>query len=237
MSYNHLSSGGGGLVAKLHPTLANPTNCTLPGSSVHGIPLARIVEWVAISFSRGSSWPRDQTQVSCIAGRFFYQLSYEGSPTISVDAKKAFDNIEYKFMIKKKKDLQKLAVEENSLSVIKIFYKDHMAYLMGRYWEHFHWDKKRNKFLVCPFLFIIVFEILASGKIKDMKGRELQTWLHIRKNPKSTNRLIELKVNLATSPYTKSVVFLFITKMKYKSLFNNIKKEKIHHLFGITKPR
>lgn len=70
-----------------------------------------------------------------------------------------------------------------------------------------------------------------------MKGRELQTWLHIRKNPKSTNRLIELKVNLATSPYTKSVVFLFITKMKYKSLFNNIKKEKIHHLFGITKPR
>lgn len=70
-----------------------------------------------------------------------------------------------------------------------------------------------------------------------MKGRELQTWLHIRKNPKSTNRLIELKVNLATSPYTKSVVFLFITKMKYKSLFNNIKKEKIYHLFGITKPR
>ena len=103
MSYNHLSSGGGGLVAKLHPTLANPTNCTLLGSYVHGIPQARIVEWVAISFSRGSSWPRDQTQVSCIAGRFFYQLSYEGSPTISVDAKKAFDNIEYKFMIKKKR--------------------------------------------------------------------------------------------------------------------------------------
>ena len=80
-----------------------------------------------------------------------------------------------------------------------------MAYLMGRYWKHCHWDQKRNTFLVCPFLFIIVFEILASGKIKDMKGRELQTWLHIRKNPKSTNKLIELKVNLATSPYTKSV--------------------------------
>ena len=104
-----------------------------PGFSVHGILQARIVEWVAISFSRGSSRPRDQSQVSCIAGRFFYQLSYEGSPTISVDAKKAFDNIEHKFMIKKKKDLQKLAVEENSLSVIKIFSKDHMAYLMGRY--------------------------------------------------------------------------------------------------------
>ena len=41
------------------------------GSSVHGILWARILEWVAISFSRGSSWPRDWTQVSCIAGRFF----------------------------------------------------------------------------------------------------------------------------------------------------------------------
>ena len=43
----------------------------LPGSSVLGILLARILEWVAISFSRGSSWPRDWTEVSCIADRFF----------------------------------------------------------------------------------------------------------------------------------------------------------------------
>ena len=42
-----------------------------PGSSVHGIFQARILEWIAISFSRGSSWPRNWTQVSCIAGRFF----------------------------------------------------------------------------------------------------------------------------------------------------------------------
>ena len=42
-----------------------------PGSSVHGISQARILEWVAISFSRGSSWPRDRTQVSCIADGFF----------------------------------------------------------------------------------------------------------------------------------------------------------------------
>ena len=44
---------------------------SLPGSTVCGILQARILEWVAISFSRGSSWPRDQTQVSCIAGRLF----------------------------------------------------------------------------------------------------------------------------------------------------------------------
>ena len=46
-------------------------DCSLPGFSVHGILQARIVEWVATSFSRGSSWPRNQTQVSCIAGMFF----------------------------------------------------------------------------------------------------------------------------------------------------------------------
>ena len=47
------------------------TQWTLPGSSVHGILQARILEWVAIPFSRDSSWPRDRTRVSCIAGRFF----------------------------------------------------------------------------------------------------------------------------------------------------------------------
>ena len=50
--------------------LCNPMDCSPTGCSVHAIPQARILEWVAISFSRGSSWPRDQTQVSCIASRF-----------------------------------------------------------------------------------------------------------------------------------------------------------------------
>ena len=48
----------------------DPTDCSLPGSSVHGILQAKILEWVAISFSRGSSWPRNWSQVSFIAGRF-----------------------------------------------------------------------------------------------------------------------------------------------------------------------
>ena len=59
------------LVAQSCPTLCNPMHYSLPGSCVHGISQTRILEWVAISFSRGSSQPRDQTQVSCIAGRFF----------------------------------------------------------------------------------------------------------------------------------------------------------------------
>ena len=54
-----------------HLTFCHPMDCSPPGSSVHGILQARILEWAAISFSRGSSWPRDQTRVSCIAGRFF----------------------------------------------------------------------------------------------------------------------------------------------------------------------
>ena len=45
-------------------------DCDLPGSSVHGISQARILEWVAISSSRGSSWPRDWTHISYIAGEF-----------------------------------------------------------------------------------------------------------------------------------------------------------------------
>ena len=45
-------------------------NCSRPGSSVHGISQARILEWVAISFSRGSPRLRNRTQVSCLAGRF-----------------------------------------------------------------------------------------------------------------------------------------------------------------------
>ena len=57
--------------AQSYLTLCDPTDCSPPGSSVHGILQARIQERVAIPFSRGSSPPRDQTQVSCIAGRFF----------------------------------------------------------------------------------------------------------------------------------------------------------------------
>ena len=53
------------------PTLCDPMDCNLPSSSFHGIFQARILEWVAISFSRRSSQPRDWTQVSCIIGRCF----------------------------------------------------------------------------------------------------------------------------------------------------------------------
>ena len=55
-------------------TLYDPMDYNPPGSSVHGIFQPRILEWVAISFSRGSSWPRDRTRVSCIGMQILYHL-------------------------------------------------------------------------------------------------------------------------------------------------------------------
>ena len=59
------------LVAQSCPALFDSMDCSPPGSCVHEILQTTILEWVAISFSRGSSLPRDQTGVSCTAGRFF----------------------------------------------------------------------------------------------------------------------------------------------------------------------
>ena len=69
------------------PTLCSPVDCSPPGSSVHGIFQARILEWVAISFSRGSSHPRDQNHLSCISCIGWWvpwQLSRQGIPNTSI---------------------------------------------------------------------------------------------------------------------------------------------------------
>ena len=69
-------------VAQSCLTLWDPMDCSLPCSCVHGIFQARVLEWVAISFSRRSSWPRDWTWVSRIVGRHLNHLSYQGSPCL-----------------------------------------------------------------------------------------------------------------------------------------------------------
>ena len=66
-------------VTQLCPSLNNPKDYT-----VHGILQARILEWVAFPFSRGSSQPRDQTQVSCLAGRFFTSWATKSPFTVHV---------------------------------------------------------------------------------------------------------------------------------------------------------
>ena len=67
-------------VAQSCLTLCDPVDCSLPGSSVNGILQARILEWVAISFSRGSSHPRDRTHVSWITGRCFNLWAIREAP-------------------------------------------------------------------------------------------------------------------------------------------------------------
>ena len=64
------------------PTLCDPMDCNLPGSSVHGILQARILEWVSIPFSnfQGNFLTQGLTRVSYIEGGFFYHVSYQGRP-------------------------------------------------------------------------------------------------------------------------------------------------------------
>ena len=68
------------------PTLREPVDCSPPASSVHGILLASILDWVAMTSSRSSSWPRDRTRVSyvsCIGRRVLYHQHHLGSPRLS----------------------------------------------------------------------------------------------------------------------------------------------------------
>ena len=67
LSYFHVC-----LVTQLYPTLCDPMGCSPPGSSAHRISQARILEWVAVSFSRASSQPRDPTRVSYIGRRILH---------------------------------------------------------------------------------------------------------------------------------------------------------------------
>ena len=62
------------------PTLCNPVDCSLPGSFVHRILRARILEYVAMPSSQGSSWPRARTRVSCIGRWVLYHQWHLGSP-------------------------------------------------------------------------------------------------------------------------------------------------------------
>ena len=75
------------LAAQSCPTPCDPMNCSLSGSSVHGILQARILTWVAISFSSGCSWPRAWTWVSCIVRGVFTIWATWESHKLVVDLK------------------------------------------------------------------------------------------------------------------------------------------------------
>ena len=91
-------------IAQSCPTLCNPIDC-----AAHGILQARILEWVAYPFSSGSSQPRNQTRVSCIAGRFFTNWAMREAPL-------GWDFLTIKQLKKKKKR------QEETLNVDPVFY-------------------------------------------------------------------------------------------------------------------
>ena len=72
------------LFTQLCPTFRGPMDCSPLGFSVHGICQVRKLEWVVISFSRGSSWPRDWTLFSCLSGRFLI-TEPPGKPSYSIE--------------------------------------------------------------------------------------------------------------------------------------------------------
>ena len=80
------------LVTQSCPSLCDPTDHSLPGSSVHRIFQASLLEWVTISFSRGPSQHRDPTGVSCIA-EIYYCLSYQGTALVAQKKTSAYINI------------------------------------------------------------------------------------------------------------------------------------------------
>ena len=82
----------GCLVTKSCLTLCDPLDCSPPGFFIHGVSQARILEQVAIAFSRGSSRPRDWTRVSCPAGRFFYHRASGEVPDFCESECKTFSD-------------------------------------------------------------------------------------------------------------------------------------------------
>ena len=83
-------------VAQSCPTLSDPMGCSLPGSSVHGIFQARVLEWGAIAFSRGFFNICRSINVICHINK----LKDKNHMIISIDAEKTFDKIQHPFMIK-----------------------------------------------------------------------------------------------------------------------------------------
>ena len=105
-------------VSQLCPTLCNPMDYSLPGSSVLGILQARVLEWITFPFSRESSQPRDWTWVSCIAGGFFtIWVTREAPMCVSICLKivfKAKNNLSFRLSSKQCKELEKWGAEQCS---------------------------------------------------------------------------------------------------------------------------
>ena len=121
-------------VAQSCLTLCNPMDCSLPSSSVYGIFQAKVLEWVAVSFCRGSSQPQDRTPVFLIAGGRFSILSHQGSPHIYIHIQ------------------------------IQLFFSDSFPiWVIIEYWREFPVLYSRS-FLIIYFVFSYVYMLISNSE-------------------------------------------------------------------------
>ena len=135
-------------------------DCSLPGSSVHGIFQARILDWVAISFFNGSSQPRNQTLSYELAGRFFTTEAPEKPPIIILNQfHEAYWLINFLFLL--------------SL-ILWLCYLREMS--QGCFLFLVLWNSLWNIEVVC---FLILGSLLDSKEIKPVNSKRIQPWIFI----------------------------------------------------------
>ena len=113
-------------------TLCDPVDCSSPGSIVHGILQVRILDRVAISFSKESSWPRDQTCISCIAGRFCTVWAIREAQSGFTDYAKAFDCVDHN---KLWKILKEMGIPDHLTCLLRNLYAGQEATVVGTWPE------------------------------------------------------------------------------------------------------
>ena len=111
--------------------LCDPMDCILPGSSVHGIFQARVLQWVTIFFSRGSSWSRDWTWVSSHCGQMLYPLHHQGSYPLTHHKVAQWQSSTQGFLLDFFLSLPQLTVK----------YSCFLCYLQDEYLGKLNWNK------------------------------------------------------------------------------------------------
>ena len=128
-------------------------DCSLSGSSVHGIFQARVLEWTVISFSRGSSWPRDRTWVSWIAGRCFTVWATRGALTHLLEMARMQNTWQHWILVKIwSSTVSFTARMQNDIAVLK------------KKTQHWQFLTKWNKFL--PYDPAIILLSIHPNKVK-----------------------------------------------------------------------
>ena len=146
-------------------TLCNPMDCSLPCSSIHGILQARILEWVAMPSSRGSSQPRDWTHISGIAGGF---LTTEPSGEARLMYSSPIHNfIYFNALCLQRNPLSscnrwKVVFKENNLIVIMIFFILFYFYIYLSPLDYLRYNSHTIKFNILKYGIQFFFSILAK---------------------------------------------------------------------------